>query len=73
MELTTEQQKAIQEILRHYREEAGAIVAEHRLKVTQILEDLDRQKAEELAKLIQTKIPFDKGGGTQEHLLVKGG
>ena len=52
-QLTEEQQKAIQKILQRYREEADAIVAEHRQNVTQILEDLDRQKAEELAKLIK--------------------
>lgn len=53
-DLTPEQQKAIQEILRHYREEADAIVTDHREKVKKILEDLDHQKADELAKMIKS-------------------
>ncbi|MFA6099294.1 MAG: hypothetical protein WC750_00260 [Patescibacteria group bacterium] len=52
MDLTEEQQKAIQEILRRYREEAEAIVAEHRDRVKEILNDLDKKKAEELQKMI---------------------
>lgn len=51
--LTSEQQKAIQEILRRYREEAETIVAEHRDRVKEILNDLDKKKAEELQKMIQ--------------------
>lgn len=51
-QLTEEQQKAIQEILRRYREEAEAIVAEHRDRVKSILNDLDRKKAEELQRMI---------------------
>jgi DNA-binding MarR family transcriptional regulator len=52
-QLTPEQQKAIQKILKRYREEADAILADHRAKIRGILEDLDKKKAEELAKLIR--------------------
>ena len=51
--LTPEQQKAIQEILKRYREEADAILADHRAKIRGVLEDLDKKKVEELAKLIR--------------------
>ena len=51
--LTPEQQKAIQEILKRYREEADAILADHRTKIRGVLEDLDKKKVEELAKLIK--------------------
>ncbi|MDD2785303.1 MAG: hypothetical protein PHS79_00245 [Patescibacteria group bacterium] len=50
--LSEEQQKSIQEILRRFREEADVIVAQHRDRVKQILDDLDRQKAEEIQKMI---------------------
>jgi polyhydroxyalkanoate synthesis regulator phasin len=52
--LTDEQQKAIQDILRRYREEAEAIIADHRDRVKIILNDLDKKKAEELQKMIQS-------------------
>ncbi|MFA6161087.1 MAG: hypothetical protein WCT54_05330 [Patescibacteria group bacterium] len=54
--LTEEQQKSIQEILRRFREEADVIVAQHRDRVKQILDDLDRQKAEEIQKMIRSGI-----------------
>ena len=52
-QLTEEQQKAIQEILRQYREEANSIIAAHGNRVKEILNDLDRKKSEELQKMIQ--------------------
>ncbi len=51
--LTEEQQKAIRDILRQYREEANAIIAEHQARVKLILDNLDKKKSEELEKLIK--------------------
>lgn len=52
-QLSQEQQKAIQEVLRRYREEADAIITEHEARVKLILDDLDKKKAEELQKMIK--------------------
>ena len=53
MQLTEEQQAEIQKIMDRFKDEADEIVAEHHRKVTGILEELDRKKAEEIKKLIE--------------------
>lgn len=57
MQLTEEQQAEIQKIMDRFKDEADSIVAEHHKKVTSILEELDRKKAEEIKRLINSKNP----------------
>ena len=46
--LTPEQQEKIADILKKYKIEADRIVQNHRQRVTELLEELDRKKIQEL-------------------------
>lgn len=50
--LTTEQQKAIQDILQRFRLESNQIVNRHRQRIKKILEDLDAKKAQEIQNML---------------------
>jgi Spy/CpxP family protein refolding chaperone len=53
MALTPQQKTKIKKILQQYNREVRGIVAKHKKIVTKAVEDLDKQKAEKIKKLIE--------------------
>ncbi|MBU2566203.1 periplasmic heavy metal sensor [Patescibacteria group bacterium] len=54
-QLTPEQQEKIKMILQNYRIELEKILSEHRIKVREVLDDLDNKKMQDLLNAIQNK------------------
>jgi ferritin-like protein len=53
MTLTPQQKTKIKKILKQYQREVRGIVAKHKKIVVKAVEDLDKQKAEKIKRLIE--------------------
>lgn len=53
MPLTSDQKAQIKKIMARYKREVRGIVVKHKKEITQAVEDLDKQRADKIKKMIE--------------------